>query len=125
MMRPILILCLAASMACGAAQAQPAGAPAVAQHWDERSTNGYWNHGRWTYGPPPADLYGQPGVRVGYKPWVRGGLLPLYYQSFVVTNYASYHLRRPPVGYHWAQAGQDYLLIADATWRIFDIVPIR
>jgi Ni/Co efflux regulator RcnB len=122
MTRPIPSLCVAAFLAVLSA---PIHASAVAQHWDERATNGYWYQGRWTYGPPPASLFDKPDIVVGYRPWSRGGYAPPYYQSAVVADYRRFHLRRPPAGYRWILAGEDYLLIAEATGRIFDIISAR
>lgn len=90
--------------------------------WDDRRFNGYWYNNRWAYGPPPQAYYGNPGYRPGYSSWRRGGYLPPYYNGWVVNDYARYQLRRPPYGYHWVRIGNDYLLVADRTGLIFDVI---
>ncbi|MDQ2779946.1 MAG: RcnB family protein [Pseudomonadota bacterium] len=54
----------------------------------------------------------------------RGGRLPPYYRShvYVVDNWRGYHLRQPPVGYHWVQTGGDYVLAAIATGVILSVI---
>jgi Ni/Co efflux regulator RcnB len=90
--------------------------------WDHSRYNGYFVGGRWYPGQPPDGVTSAPGFRPGFVPWRRGAYLPPNYQSFVVTDWGRYHLRRPPAGYNWVQVGSEYLLISAATGLIFDVV---
>jgi Ni/Co efflux regulator RcnB len=40
----------------------------------------------------------------------------------VISDYGRYHLRRPPRGYYWYRAGDDFVLVAVATGMIFDVI---
>jgi len=52
-----------------------------------------------------------------YRRWQRGERLPYEYRhhSYVVQDWRGHRLYRPPSGYHWVQAGDDYVLVAIAT----------
>jgi len=54
----------------------------------------------------------------------RGGRLPPEYRSrqYVVDDWRAHHLSPPPRGYHWVQAGSDYVLAAIATGVIASIL---
>jgi Ni/Co efflux regulator RcnB len=54
--------------------------------------------------------------------WQRGGRLPNEYRGnqYVVDDWRGHHLSAPPRGYHWVQAGSDYVLAAVATGIILD-----
>jgi Ni/Co efflux regulator RcnB len=54
--------------------------------------------------------------------WQRGGRLPKEYRGnqYGVDDWRSHHLSAPPRGYHWVQAGSDYVLAAVATGVILD-----
>jgi Ni/Co efflux regulator RcnB len=106
----------------GAPSGDERGGPPGGERWDERRYNGYYVGQRWYYGPPSRPTYGAPGYRPGFTPWRRGSYLPPDYQSFVVDDYWRYHLRRPPGGYRWVQAGDEFLLVSIATGLIFDVV---
>ena len=84
-------------------------------------------------GPPPG--YGYPGPRGGYdRPrgypggaphsyrFVRGQMLPPEYRGYVVGDYERYHLRRPPRGYYWYRAGDDFVLAALGSGLIFEVI---
>ena len=43
-------------------------------------------------------------------------------RSYVVNDWHSRHLRKPPRGYHWVRSGDDYVLAAIATGIIADIL---
>jgi Ni/Co efflux regulator RcnB len=90
--------------------------------WDTHRYNGYWASGRWYFGQPEAPAYRSPGFRPGFTPWRRGSYLPPEYQSFDLDEYWRYHLRRPPLGYHWVQVGDEFLLVSVSTGLIFDVV---
>ncbi len=54
----------------------------------------------------------------------RGERLPPEYRSrqYVVDDWRGHHLTQPPRGYHWVQAGGDYVLAAIATGLIISIL---
>ena len=53
-----------------------------------------------------------------------GGRLPNEYRGrqYVVDDWRGHHLSAPPRGYHWVQAGGDYVLAAIATGVIVSIL---
>jgi Ni/Co efflux regulator RcnB len=59
-----------------------------------------------------------------YHNWYRGSRLPPEYHSrhYVVEDWRGHHLSAPPRGYHWVQAGSDYLLVAIATGVIAQLL---
>jgi Ni/Co efflux regulator RcnB len=91
--------------------------------WDESQHNGYYDHSRWHYGPPPSDSYGRAGFSLGYHPWARGQRLGYYGDRYQEVDYRSEHLRRPHRGYHWVRDDRgDYLLAAIAGGVIADVI---
>ena len=58
------------------------------------------------------------------RDWHRGGHLPREYRSrhYVVDDWRAHRLYAPPRGYHWVQAGGDYVLVAIATGLIAAIL---
>ena len=102
----------------------PGGFPSRPSAWDQHRYNGYWVGGRWYFGPPQRPAYEAPGFRPGFTPWRRGAYLPPEYQTFELDEYWNYHLRRPPLGYHWVQVGDEYLLVSVSTGLIFDVVTV-
>ena len=56
--------------------------------------------------------------------WYRGGRLPPQYRTrqYVVDDWRGHRLSAPPRGYHWVQAGSDYVLVAIATGIIASIL---
>jgi Ni/Co efflux regulator RcnB len=103
---------------------QDAGAQPPADQpggWDSRRYDGYWSGGRWFYGMPQGPTP-QGDIRPGFVPFRRGAYLPQQFQSYVVQDYARFHLRRPPYGYQWVQVGSEFVLISTATGLIFDEV---
>jgi Ni/Co efflux regulator RcnB len=54
----------------------------------------------------------------------RGARLPSRYhhRHYVVDNWRGHRLSAPPRGYHWVQAGDDYVLAAIATGLIAQII---
>ena len=91
------------------------------ERWDQSRNNGYYYNNRWFNGPPPASYYGLPGFRLGFS-GRRGGYLPPFYRSWALDDYYSYHLRRPPFGYHWVRIDNEFLLVSDSTGLIFDVI---
>jgi Ni/Co efflux regulator RcnB len=91
--------------------------PRYYQRYDQRDNRWY-----------PADHFGGDwhGGR-GAGPnhdWYRGSRLPREYNSrhYVVDDWRGHHLSAPPSGYHWVQAGGDYVLAAIATGVIAAIL---
>jgi len=115
------------------------GAPPGA--WSQPRPSAYGPAGRWYEPPPvyarrppdyarPAPAYGRPeptyarpAPAPAARAWRRGGYLPPEYQGYVIQDYGRYHLRRPPYGYSWVQAGGELLLISTSTGLIFDVAP--
>jgi Ni/Co efflux regulator RcnB len=56
--------------------------------------------------------------------WSKGDRLPTEYRSnqYVVSDWKNNHLRKPPRGYHWVQANNQYVLAAVASGVIADIM---
>ena len=83
--------------------------PGHGERWDPRDPRwaGHWHRDA----RPRHDIY-------------RGGRLPPSYRShlYVVDDWRSHRLHRPPPGYHWVQAGGDYVLAAIATGLILSIL---
>src|ERR1039457_2101261 len=54
----------------------------------------------------------------------RGGRLPTEYRGrqYVVDDWRGHHLSAPPRGYHWVQAGGDYVLVAIVSGVIASIL---
>lgn len=56
--------------------------------------------------------------------WYRGDRIPPQYRGrqYVVDDWRGHRLTAPPRGYHWVQAGGDYVLIAIATGVIASLI---
>lgn len=56
--------------------------------------------------------------------WYRGDRIPPQYRGrqYVVEDWRGHRLSAPPRGYHWVQAGGDYVLIAIATGVIASLI---
>jgi Ni/Co efflux regulator RcnB len=54
----------------------------------------------------------------------RGQRLPMEYRhrQYVVDDWRGHHLSAPPRGYHWVQAGGDYILVAIGTGIILQFI---
>src|SRR3954454_14069468 len=91
--------------------------PRYYQRYDQRDNRYY-----------PADHFGgnwHGGRGAGPNhDWYRGSRLPREYNSryYVVDDWRGHHLNAPPSGYHWVQAGGDYVLAAIATGVIAAIL---
>jgi Ni/Co efflux regulator RcnB len=57
----------------------------------------------------------------------RGDRIPVEYRhrNYVVDDWRGHHLSAPPRGYHWVQAGGDYVLVAIATGIILQLLLTR
>jgi rSAM-associated Gly-rich repeat protein len=90
--------------------------------WDDARHNGYYQNGRWTYGPPSADRYGRANFELGYRPWAVGQSLGYYNGRFQDVDYRREQLRRPARGTRWVVDDRgDYLLI-NRSGRIIQVV---
>lgn len=56
--------------------------------------------------------------------WSRGDKLPPQYRTnqYVVSDWKNNNLRKPPRGYHWVRANNQYVLAAVASGVISDII---
>ena len=54
----------------------------------------------------------------------RGERLPVFYRGrgYWVDDWRGHRLSAPPAGYHWVQTGGDYVLVANSSNVIFQIV---
>jgi hypothetical protein len=90
------------------------------------------------YRQPPPNVYRGPprgpqgpmfpgGAGGFYAPGprrlTRGQYMPPEARGAVVQNFAQYHLRRPPRGYYWYRAGEDFVLASATTGLIFEVIP--
>ena len=94
------------------------------RRWDRNRDNGYSWNGRWNYGPPPSDYYGQSGYEPGYRAWRRGDRLPGYYRdAYAGIDYRAYRLRPPPYGYRYVRDDRgEILLVGIATGVILSAI---
>ena len=91
------------------------------------------HHGYYRPAPPPRVVY-RPAYRPSYRPaygpgrgygWQVGHRYRDYYRGpiYVVNDYNSYHVRRPPRGHHWVRDDRgNLLLVAIATGILADFV---
>jgi Ni/Co efflux regulator RcnB len=118
-MKRLLTAALALSLLGGtAAVAQP-------DHHDDHGGYGQQgdhnnNHGN----DRSREVHAQNYDRHAQHNWARGQRLPAtYYQDRGhYVDYRSHHLRRPPHGYQWVQADNNYALVALTTGLIASIV---
>ena len=93
---------------------------------DQRSYGGHDNRGNdyRNYGYHDGGYRGHGRGAGPEHTWYRGDRLPTYYRSrsYVVDDWRGHHLYAPPQGYHWVQAGGDYVLAAIATGVIAAIL---
>ncbi len=85
-----------------------------------RENPGYGHQG----GPAGHDQGLARGERdSGPRGWHKGERLPNEYRNrqYVINDWRSYGLRRPPRGYHWVGIGGDYVLVAIGSGLIFEI----
>jgi len=91
--------------------------------WDDNRHNGYYQNGRWTYGPPSADRYGRANFELGYRPWAVGQSLGSYYRNrFEAVDYRRAQLRRPGRGQTWVQDDRGDFLLINRSGRIQRVV---
>jgi hypothetical protein len=86
---------------------------------------GYMGPSRAFVAPGPAyRAYPGPAYPMGGAPirWRRGQRLPQAYRDAIISNYAYYHLRRPPPGYYWYRTNDDFVLAALGSGLIFEVI---
>lgn len=66
--------------------------------------------------------FGGPGGP-GAERLARGQFLPPEARGAVVQDFDRFHLRRPPRGYYWYRAGEDYVMASTANGMIFEVIP--
>jgi Ni/Co efflux regulator RcnB len=114
-MKRLLTAAIALSLLTGtAAMAQP-------DHHDDHGYNqANGNHGA----DRSREVHQRNDQRQAQHNWARGQRLPTaYYQDRGhYVDYRSHHLRRPPHGYQWVQADNNYALVALTTGVIASLV---
>jgi Ni/Co efflux regulator RcnB len=130
---------IVAAIAVGSLALSSAGALAQPErnHDDHRGydNRGHENHGHGDrgydrassreHGSYRADEWRHDGRGAGpQRDWYRGSRLAPEYRGryYVVDDWRAHHLYAPPRGYHWVQAGDDYVLAAIATGVITAIL---
>ena len=63
-------------------------------------------------------------AEVRHDRWVKGHRLDRQYfnNKYYVSNYRNYHLRKPPQGYRWYRADNQYVLVRRDNGVISDII---
>ena len=115
-MKRLLTAAIALSLLTGtAAMAQP-------DHRDDRDNRGAQDQ---RHDEGRGHAYGHDDNRGGqqHHNWARGQRLPSNYYADRghYVDYRANHLRRPPRGYQWVQADDNYALVALATGVIASI----
>lgn len=91
--------------------------------WDDSRHNGYYENGRWTYGPPSNERYGRANFQLGYRPWEVGQSLGNYYSNrFEPVDYRRAQLRRPARGLRWVQDDRGDFLLINRSGRIVQVI---
>ena len=101
------------------AVALPAISMAQEDRHDDRRTAAQHERADWDHPGYRHDEFRGAGPK---QEWHRGGRLPAEYRSrqYVVNDWRGHHLSAPPRGYHWVQAGPDFVLVAVTTGIILD-----
>ena len=86
----------------------------------------YWDDGRdYRYYHRDAEIRAHERAEERARArWIRGQRFdsPYYAKRYIVTDYGRYHLRRPPHGYYWYRADDQYVLVRRDNGLIDDIV---
>jgi len=93
------------------------------QRRDQRQDHRYEQRSDGRYDSRQGGHYEGRGAGPEYR-YYRGQRLPPQYRErqYVVEDWRGHHLYAPPRGYHWVQAGGDYLLVAIATGLILQLM---
>lgn len=98
---------------------------AIADSWHSRDYRWHKKHERMHDKWERKELQRERAAeRRAYNRWVRGQYLPSEYRynRYIVADYDRYHLRRPPVGYNWYRADDNYILVRRDNNLIEDII---
>jgi Ni/Co efflux regulator RcnB len=95
--------------------------------WERREQRDYRDYRNQRGNRPPPQAYREDRRGPGAGPqrnFYRGDRLPSEYRhrNYVVNDWRGHRLSPPPRGYHWVQAGGDYVLVAIATGIILQIL---
>lgn len=95
--------------------------------WERREQSDYRDYRNQRGNRPPPQAYREDRRGPGAGPqrnFYRGDRLPSEYRhrNYVVNDWRGHRLSPPPRGYHWVQAGGDYVLVAIATGVILQIL---
>ncbi|MBP6801054.1 hypothetical protein ETQ85_16015 [Zoogloea oleivorans] len=95
--------------------------------WERREQRDYRDYRNQRGNRPPPQAYREDRRGPGAGPqrnFYRGDRLPSEYRhrNYVVNDWRGHRLSPPPRGYHWVQAGGDYVLVAIATGVILQIL---
>jgi len=93
------------------------------QRRDQRQDHRYAQRSDGRYDSRQGGHYEGRGAGPEYR-YYRGQRLPPQYRGrqYVVEDWRGHQLYAPPRGYHWVQAGGDYLLVAIATGLILQLM---
>jgi Ni/Co efflux regulator RcnB len=99
---------------------------------DQQVQHDNGNHGdqnrgrndRYDYTPRAQDSHNGPRGAGPRHDMRKGGRLSSDYRGnqYVVNDWRGHHLNAPPRGYHWVQAGSDYVLVGIATSIIAQVL---
>ncbi len=93
-------------------------------HWDhDHGHDGYKNHGQERAAEAHAANEARAEQRA-HDRWVKGHRFDRQYMNnkYYVSNYRTYHLRKPPHGYRWYRADDQYVLVRRDNGVISDII---
>jgi len=90
--------------------------------YQQEGRRGYEQHGQRGYDRGDRH-HGERGAGPDHR-FYRGDRLPMEYRgrSYVVNDWRGHRLSAPPRGYHWVQAGSDYVLVAIGTGVILQLM---
>ena len=85
--------------------------------------DGYKNHGQERAAEAHAANEARAEARAHAR-WVKGHRFDRHYMTskYYVTDYRAYHLRKPPHGYRWYRADDQYVLVRRDNGIISDII---
>ena len=101
---------------------------AMADSWQSRDYR--WHHkqermhDKWEREQMKRAYHRERAEQREYDRWVRGQAFPSEYRynRYIVSDYSRYNLRRPPVGYNWYRADDNYVLVRRDNNLIEDII---
>ncbi len=83
----------------------------------------YWDDGREYRYHRAAEIRAEERAEARAR-WIRGQRFdsPYYTNRYIINDYGYYKLRRPPHGYQWYRADEQYVLVRRDNGLIDDIV---